>query len=210
MYAARTKYDEPGRAARYRHRSPRRDEVEGRLIDDLLRRLDPRPRDAWDVPCGTGRIAERLLRAGIPTRGGDLSPAMRREAESRLGGVPGWGGAHEIDLEAVPEHVEMVDLAICMRFLHHLPDAATRGRVLRGLARLARRDVLVSFHHPVSAHHLTRRVRAWWTGRRSDRHAIRPARLATEAREAGLAWLGAYPLARYRRELWVAWLRPVG
>jgi SAM-dependent methyltransferase len=207
-YAARTKYDEPGRAARYRDRSPRREEAEGRLLDRLVRGLSPRPASAWDVPCGTGRLAARLLQGGIPTRGGDLSPAMRAEAEARLGGQDGWQGAVPMDLEAVPAGTPPADLVVCLRFLHHLPDAAARARVLAGLRRLTGRDLLLSFHHPVSVHHLRRWLRTRYTGRRSDRHVIAPARLRREAEAAGFAWRRAVPLARWRRELWIAHLQP--
>lgn len=208
-YAARTKYDEPGRAARYRARSPRREEAEGRLVDRLLDGLDVLPRSAWDVPCGTGRLAERLLARGIPTRGADLSPAMRAQAEARLAGQAGWGGAVAMDLEAVAPDTPPADLVVCLRFLHHLPDAPARARVLRGLARLTAHDVLLSFHHPISLHNLRRWWRARLTGRRSDRHVITPRQLRVEAQAAGLAWQRALPLARWRRELWIAHLRPV-
>ena len=146
-YAARTKYDEPGRADRYGRRSPKRDEEEWRLLERLLARLDPAPRAALDVPCGTGRVAERLIQAGIPTQAADLSPAMRAACEERLAGREGFRGVVPADLEAETPAVALrADLVVCFRFLHHLPDAAARGRVLRGLAALTGRDLLLSFH----------------------------------------------------------------
>ena len=145
-YAGRSKYDEPGKAAAYQAPSARRDEEEWRLLDALLETPPVPPLSAWDVPCGTGRIAERLLARGIPTRCGDLSPAMRAQAEARLVGQQGHQGVVAFDLEAPgPGPMPHADLVVCMRFLHHLPDKDHRQRVLRTLRLLCRGHVLLSF-----------------------------------------------------------------
>lgn len=207
-YAARTKYDRPGRAARYRARSPRRDAEEWALLERCLAPL-PVPESALDVPCGTGRIAAHLLERGIPVRGADLSPAMRRETEERLVGRPGFLGVVPIDLDAggTPEGLA-ADLVVCFRFLHHLPGEADRSRVLANLGRLTRRDLLLSFHHPVSVHNLARGARRVLTGRRGDRYALTVGRLRLEAAEAGLDLVAVRALAAWRRDLWIAHLRP--
>ena len=208
-YAARTKYDEPGRARRYAQRSRRRDEEEWALVARALARLPVAPRDALDAPCGTGRVAERLLGLGLRTRGADLSEAMRRETLRRLAGREGFQGVVALDLEAPQvDPTWAADLVVCFRFLHHLPDAAARARVLANLARLARRDLLLSFHHPVSVHNLARAGRRLLTGRRGDRHALTATRLGREAASAGLRLQGTTALAAWRRDLWLAWLVP--
>ncbi len=208
-YAARTKYDEPGRARRYRDRSPERDAEEWRLLERVIRELPGRPRSALDVPCGTGRIAERLIQMGIPTRGADLSAAMRAETMLRLGGRPGFAGAVHLDLEVpTPDPRLRSDLVVCFRLLHHLPDVKTRARVLSTLAELTGSDLLLSFHHPVSAHALKRLAKRVLWGRRSDRHTMTRTRLRREAEAAGLDLVRCRGLGPFRRELWVAWLRP--
>lgn len=207
-YAARTKYDEPGRAGRYAARSPRRDAQEGRLLDGLLDRLPSLPRDALDAPCGTGRIAERLLERGIPTRCADLSPAMRGATEARVGGREGFLGVVDLDLDAPPPPGLASDLVICFRFLHHLPGAEARARVLRHLAILTRADLFLSFHHPASAHNLARAARRALTGRRGDRHTLTVGRLRREAGAQGLHLVEARALAAWRREFWIAWFVP--
>lgn len=210
-YAGRTKYDEPGKAAEYRARSPRRDEEEWALLARLIDGLAEPPATAWDVPCGTGRVAERLLDRGIVTWCGDLSPAMRAETETRLAGRKGFRGARHFDLEDPGlGPFETTDLVVCMRFLHHLPDRVHRLRVLRTLRRICGGHVLLSFHHPVSFHNAQRLLRRLFTGRSGDRHTLTPRSLRSEAGEAGLEVLGLHALAAYRRELWVAVLRPVG
>ncbi len=217
-YAARTKYDEPGRAARYAGRSPDRAAKEWRLLARCLDALPRPPASALDVPCGVGRIGARLAARGIPTTLADLSPAMRAEAEARVGGAENVLGVRALDLETL-ETLETLqaggadalaaDLVVCFRFLHHLPDAASRARVLRSLRRLTRSDLLLSFHHPVSAHQGTRLLRRLFGGGPSDRHVIAPRRLAREAAEAGLRVVRWRALAPWRRELWVAHLVPV-
>lgn len=208
-YAARTKYDEPGRAERYARRSARRSAEEWALLSGLIASLPEPPRGALDVPCGTGRIAAQLLALGVPTLCADLSPAMRAETEKRLGEEKGFLGAIALDLEALPEpSPRPADLVICFRLLHHLPDRETRLRVLRSLAALTGRDLLLSFHHPISLHNLGRRVRRLFGGPPGDRYTISPKALAAEAAESGLRLIEAHGLAPYRREFWLAHLRP--
>lgn len=207
-YAARTKYDEPGRAQRYAARSPRRHAQEWRLVERLLRSR-PRPREVLDVPCGTGRMAAEFLARGTAVRCADLSPAMREETGGRLAGRPGFLGLEAIDLESdVPPGVPRYDLVLCFRFLHHLPDAATRRRVLAHLGARCRGTLVVSFHHPVSLHQLARGVRRLVTGRRGDRHAVTLRALRRDAAAVGWAVVAAAGLAPGLRDLWVALLEP--
>jgi hypothetical protein len=134
---------------------------------------------------------------------------MRAEAARRLAGRPGFLGVHPLDLEAAEVDPALAaDLVVSLRFLHHLPDPATRARVLATLGRLARRDVVLSFHHPVSVHAAWRRLSGWLRRRPSDRHTLSPARLAREAAAAGLRLVSLHPLGRWRRELWLARLVP--
>jgi hypothetical protein len=134
---------------------------------------------------------------------------MCAQAEERLAGRPGYGGVSQLDLEApgtaAPEPAELV---VCLRFLHHLPDAATRARVWQTLGTLSAGHLIVSFHHPLSLHNLSRLLRRLFTGKRGDRHTLRPAALRAEAEAAGLRVVRFLPLARWRREFWLALLRP--
>lgn len=208
-YAGRTKYDAPGRAARYARRSARRDAEERALLARVLPAAAAGA-TALDAPCGVGRLAAFLLERGFAVRGADLSPAMREGAEAALGPHPRWLGAEPLDLEAAPTATAATyDLVLCFRFLHHLPDAAARARVLRSLAARARGPVIVSYHHPVSVHHVARALRRLLTGRRGDRHALTTSRLAREAAACGLRLERAVGVAPYRRDLWVAVLTPV-
>jgi len=208
-YAAREKYDAPGRAARYAARSRRRDAAEWRLLERLIDGLPEAPGSALDLPCGTGRIAARLLDRGIPTRVADLSAAMRGEARARLSGRPGLLGIESADLDRPGDlSLPPADLVVCFRFFPHLPDAHARARVLESLRRVTRRWLLLSFHHPVSAHALARAMRRRFTGHRAERHAIWPATLRRLAEAHGFRLARLAALGRWRRDLWVAQLEP--
>lgn len=208
-YAARSKYDEADRARRYAHRNATRDQQEWRLLRRVLEQLPAQPRSALDIPCGAGRMTRRLVELGIPTRAADLSPAMCAITHEALAGRPGFGGVTQADLEGPqPASLAPADLVLCFRFFHHLPDAAHRSRVLASLRALTGRWLLLSFHHPVSPHNLRRRLRRVLRGRRSDRHTLWPGWLRREAAGAGLTLTSLWPLARYRRELWLAVLEP--
>jgi SAM-dependent methyltransferase len=208
-YAGRHKYDEPGKAAEYAQRSRKRDEEEWALLERALATLPETPSTCLDVPCGTGRIAELMIQRGIPTACADLSPAMRSQADSRLQGRAGFLGVHALDLESPgPEAPARHDLVVCFRFLHHLPDPASRARVWQTLADLTGQYLLVSFHHPVSAHNLSRALRRLVTRRKGDRHTLGLGRVRKEARAADLEVEAFFPLGAWRRELWLALLRP--
>lgn len=209
-YAGRTKYDDPGRVKRYEARDAGRHREEWALIERSLSGIAP-PATVLDVPCGTGRIAAEFLARGAFVRCADLSPAMREAAASALMGRRGLLGVEAIDLEESPPPVGWAaHLVVCFRLLHHLPDVATRGRVLATLAALAKPYLLVSFHHPLSGHNLARAVRRLASGVVGDRHSITVSRLAREAAEHGLVLRQTAALAAYRRELWVALFERVG
>jgi hypothetical protein len=134
---------------------------------------------------------------------------MREEARVRLADRPGLLGIEAADLDR-PEALvlEPADLVVCFRFFPHLPDDETRRRVLRSLRRVTRRWLLLSFHHPVSGHALARVARRLFTGRRAERRATWPQRLRRLAAGEGLRVVRFAPLARWRRDLWVALLEP--
>lgn len=207
-YAGREKYDAPGKAEAYKTRSKRRDREEWALLARMIDGLPSSPQSALDVPCGTGRIAEQLLARGIPTRGADLSPAMREQTDARLAGTEGYGGASAVDLEQVdPDVAAPADLVVCFRFLHHLPTAAHRARVLRGLRLLTQGHLLLSFHHPISGHNVDRALKRLIRRRKGDRYTITKRRLTREAQQAGFEVVRFGALGAYRRELWVVVLR---
>lgn len=207
-YAGRAKYD-AARAARYAARSAARHLEEWRVVARLMAGGPPL-RTVLDAPCGVGRIALELRARGAHVRLADWSPDMLERARASLGTGDGVLGYERLDLESIPENgVATHDWVVCLRFFHHLPDDAHRLRVLASLRARSHDRVIVSFHHPISVHHLARAARRVCTGRRGDRHALTTARLARLAAQVGLAFERADAVARYRRDFWAARFRIV-
>ena len=190
-YAARTRYIGEAPVAQYRERSARRHTAERALLEALL----PQPIDGLvlDAPSGLGRMAELLAARGGRPVSLDISPDMVQAASSLSGrGVIG-------ELEHLPLADRALDGALCFRFLHHVPTREQRVAILRELARVSRRFVVVSWFHPLSLHHLRRAFSG-----DSQRFALTLRQLRAEASEAGLEFEAARAQAPFLRDLWLA------
>ncbi|HTF87006.1 MAG TPA: methyltransferase domain-containing protein [Planctomycetota bacterium] len=190
-YAGRVNYVGEQPVAAYRARSARRDRVEMALLASLLpERIDG---IALDVPCGYGRMSDLLRARGASPVSLDISPDMARAAHANSGrGVVG-------ELEHLPLADRSVDVSICFRFLHHVPTRAQRVGILKQLARVSRRYVVLTWFHPVSVHHLRRIF-----SRGSKRFALTQSQVEAEALEAGLVLDETRAQSPYLRDLWLA------
>jgi ubiquinone/menaquinone biosynthesis C-methylase UbiE len=170
------------------------DNVIGRTFDRLEKRALARivgrvtrevPSPAvLDVPCGTGRITEWLLARGFDVTGGDISPEMLRVARAkcdRFGAQASW---RPMDLDRLDVEDETYDLVTCIRLFHHL-DTVERRPILRELARVTRRFVVVNVSFSSPVYRLRRRVkRALRQG--ISRQSSTESEIAAEAAAAGL------------------------
>ncbi len=141
-----------------------------------------------DLPCGTGRLLRPLALAGHRVVGADVSCEMMRAAEGA--GSPRDLGRVQADAEQLPFADDAFDAVVSLRFLFHVDVPEVRVRVLREMARVARRLVVVQERDAAT---LRGRRRAREGGRRTgpDRHE-----LAAELAEAGLRLMRAVPVAR--------------
>jgi ubiquinone/menaquinone biosynthesis C-methylase UbiE len=105
-----------------------------------------------DIPCGTGRITELLLDEGLTVVGADVSEAMIAVAQRKLARFGDRISFRQLDLDRLELPDNSVDLVSCIRLLHHI-DSVGRAQILKELARVSRRYVLVnvSFSSPVYA-----------------------------------------------------------
>lgn len=141
-----------------------------------------------DCPCGAGRLAPTLLARAQHVTGADLSAAMVAEARDALAPEISAG---RVDLlvasaDRLPFPDRAFDTAVCHRLLHHLADPAARGAVLRELARVAARRVIVSFSDATTFKARWQRLR----GVSRRRTVLTPDQLREEAAAAGLVPLG--------------------
>ena len=146
--------------------------AEERAIRRALRPL-PRSGRVLDVACGTGRVTRLLVREGFAgVVGSDVSNAMLAVAKRQLPNVEFFQG----DATRLPFDDDSFDLVTCIGLLMHL-DAATRVAVLRELARISRRPVVVQYGCVGTFLRLT----SWVTGRPAG--GVRYPVAATEMRQ---------------------------
>lgn len=203
----------PSRAARYHTdhgRSLRARLTSHREQDNLRKALEfVAPLDsALDLPCGTGRFWPPIQQAGISRLiAGDISAGMLGVAEqNRLSAdLP----AQLLELSAfdiaLPD--DSVDVAVCMRFYHHLSRAEDRLQLLSELKRVARRYIALSLW-------VDGNFRSWKAGDRFARteepgygkRICRPrAEVETEFAQAGLKILRHYDVWP-RLDMWRLYL----
>lgn len=197
-WATAARYDVAGKSREYAERNPRRAAREL----SLLARVWPGHAGecVLDLPCGAGRLVPFLRERGHALLHADGSLAMLREGRSRCQDPP---PAVVADALAMPFAAHAVDGVVMFRFLHHLPPAASR-RAIDEACRVANRFVVVSFFHPVSAHHWRRTLQAWWRGRSPTRFTRRLALLRRWFASHGFQLTGYAADRAFARDLWLA------
>lgn len=194
-YAARERYATEAEVEDYRQRSEVRNAAELELLERALpTKIAGR---VLDAPCGAGRFSAFLRERGAEVLAVDLSPAMVRAAR------PHADHAAVAELERLPLADDALLGSLCFRFLHHVPSAPQRRRVLGELTRVSRAFVVLSVFHPVSAHNVLRNARRLLTRRPPSRHCVTIATLSKELEDCGWRVDACLPQARYLRDLWV-------
>jgi len=196
-FGTAARYETRGRSRAYADRNPRRAAQERALLD----RVWPgQPGEVvLDLPCGAGRLLPFLRDRGHRVLQADGALAMLQEAAAR-------SLAGDLQLQADALHAPFadrtVDGVVMFRFLHHLPPDAARAALAEAL-RVARRFVVVSFFHPVSAHHL-RRLARQALGAPATRFATSSRSVQRVAARHGFRLHRQTAQRPYVRDLWVA------
>ncbi len=178
------------------------------IMSKALRSLAPF-NGVLDLPSGAGRFLSTLSEFEVPIIASDQSAemlAVGRRWDAETGSSPrrlvtsalcvGLGG-------------DSVDVAFCARLLHHFQDRETRVGILREMARVARKGVVVSFFDSAAYKQWRRQRRDRIRGRRGNRHAFSRAEMVAEAAEAGLEPVAMHALMRYYAEVTAAAFRVV-
>lgn len=136
------------------------DRIEKRALASLLRRVTDEIPDpsVLDIPCGTGRITEFLLQRGLTVVGGDISHEMMAVAKEKCSPFSPRVSWRRLDLERLEVDDNSTDLVTCIRLFHHLESDA-RGSILRELARVTRRFVLVNVSFSSPWYRMRRRIK---------------------------------------------------
>ncbi len=165
-----------------------------KVVGDVLRDT-PQPK-VLDVPCGTGRITEFLLRMGLEVTGSDISREMMDIAKVRCERFSGRITFEQMDLDAPDLPENAYDLVTCIRMLHHLDTNARKG-VFRSLARLTRKYVLVNVSYSSPFYRWRRRVKRAF-GQGVSRESSTWLQILEETSQAGLcvkSWRFILPFA---------------
>lgn len=128
---------------------------EQRLVKRILSACQLERGDLLDVPCGYGRFAPLFARLGIRVVGVDLDPKMALLASGMQ-----LGDSKERSMCAsifgLPFVDESFDAAICIRLLHLRFSGVEQLTILRELARVSRRYVIISVYHSTALHNVAR------------------------------------------------------
>jgi SAM-dependent methyltransferase len=153
------------------------------------------PKGLWlDVPCGAGRLTPLLPQPVVQV---DRDLAMVRACPGGAG-LRICASAHRL-----PFADGLFAGVLCMRLLHHIPDATERRAILGELSRVSRGPVILSFFHALSLQHLRRQVRRGLGRRASGRSAVTWRSFRRDLDAANLHVVRRRPLRRFFSEQWL-------
>jgi ubiquinone/menaquinone biosynthesis C-methylase UbiE len=180
--------------------------LERRMIARALNRIRRRGpfKSVLDCPSGAGRLLPTLADFNVSVVAMDTSGTMLREGFRHYDLFSDTPRASVGSAFALPLADDAVDVVLCSRLLHHIPERADRMKILREFARVARVGVVISFFDAASYGAWKRRRKIEKKGKPSGRHALRRTECQAEAREAGLISIGMNALIRYHAEVTAA------
>lgn len=97
-----------------------------------------------DIPCGSGRFTP-IFQGAKKLYNIDLSENMLQTIQEKFGTKTHIDYLHASATD-IPLADDSVDLAFCMRLLHHISSADDRLKVLSELDRISRRWIAVSYY----------------------------------------------------------------
>lgn len=159
----RREYEDAGRATHYREdrwtrsaRARRTDAKEKAIVGRFLREAAPLAR-ILDLPCGTGRFRALL---------GEHAPELwsMDAAREMLSAAPPAHGLQG-SAAAIPLQDASVDFILCSRLLHHFEHPEQRLTVLRELARVSHRWIVLSYFDAANFQAWRNRLRGKFRGR---------------------------------------------
>ena len=137
------------------------DHRERRLMGEMIQSLDSPLSDVLDVPCGYGRFSTWLAGRDVQLICADVSAAMVERTRERME----EGGRKEryvvMDIRHLPFKDAVVDATFTMRLFHHGFARDQMASILKELARVSRRWVILSYYRTNRIHALFRRLKGF-------------------------------------------------
>jgi ubiquinone/menaquinone biosynthesis C-methylase UbiE len=160
-------------------------------------------RTVLDLPCGTGRFTGHLGREGYDVIGSDIAMEMMQVAAEQLKGTPHLHGYVRADAERLPLADSTIDCVMSIRFLLHI-DPATRISIVREMARVSTRWLILDYRHKHSYRYMTLRLRQI-LGVPSARKLpqVSRAEMTRELEAAGVRVAKIFPIAPFFSDKWV-------
>ena len=153
-----------------------------------------------DIPCGTGRLAEVALEMGYEVCGIDISPAMLEMARNRLARFGARFTARVADIRALPATGQSFDAVLSARFLMHF-SIDEQFQLIRGMARLARRRLVLTQGLDTPWHRLRREFKSRFEYFRNPAaFPVTEDRLAAMLRETGFVECRRYAVLPFLSE----------
>lgn len=154
----------------------------------IVRALGPalqRGARVLDVPCGRGRFTQRILARELDLVSADLSQPMLEAAREVAGDLAHFRGAVRCDVACLPFADASFDVVMSIRFLFHVP-RELQPAILREMARVSKRHVVVDVRHTYCWTTHSKRLRAWLRGQRRPTPRLSLAEIDALVAAAGL------------------------
>lgn len=141
--------------------------LEQRMVTEMINRLRIEEGRVLDLPCGYGRFSTLLVGKRIDVICADVSAAMvgraREQVEAAAGDspAPGKGMYAVADIRRLPFRDRSLDATFTMRLFHHGFARDAMAEILRELARVSRRWVILSYYRKNPVHGLFRRLKGF-------------------------------------------------
>lgn len=126
-------------------------------IDKVLREIKEEGL-VLDVPCGTGRLVPLFSGRSYKWVGADISFEMMEVARRRPEAQNNRMGNVRLDSEHMPFKPGSFDCVASIRFIYHVPTGDGRVAMLREMARVSKKWVLIDYNYPNPIKSLFRRI----------------------------------------------------
>jgi ubiquinone/menaquinone biosynthesis C-methylase UbiE len=164
-----------------------------RVISKLVR-FTERKGFAIDIPCGTGRLSDLILKSGYQWIGADISLEMMMESRRRMHGVEDSFWNIRLDAETMSFKDSSIDCVFSIRFIYHIP-AEIRYRILKEMRRVTKKWLIIDYNYPNRFKEMARGIRSL-LGKRPAKNRITLQEISKELRENGFNIYKAIPVSR--------------
>ncbi|MBI3811912.1 MAG: class I SAM-dependent methyltransferase, partial [Nitrospirae bacterium] len=137
------------------------DRREQAMVDEMIRSLGLAQGRVLDAPCGYGRFSTVFAGHGTRVIAADVSAAMVGRTRERISEEGRRGMYVVMDIRHLPFKDDSVEAAFTMRLFHHGFARDEMAVILKELARVSRRWVILSYYRHNALHVFFRRLKGF-------------------------------------------------